>query len=180
MCKPFTVAIGFLLAALLVFPHPRSDASQEGEITDSILNSAETFFLSLKGRNFESAWNILSAKSRESIINDVYTTSVEIGVSLKRDDIVRDFQRKGVMFRNYWTSFHRRFDTDIVLERSLWKMGTVQAKKAEIIIQYKKFRNPTILKMFKENNAWKVGLNETFSRGTIEKVLDYLKIMHGV
>jgi hypothetical protein len=84
------------------------------------------------------------------------------------------------MFRNYWESFLRNFDTDIVLEQSLWKMGAIEETEAEIIIQYNKFGNPTVLRMFKENNAWKVGLKETLSRGTTKKWFDYLKIMQGI
>jgi len=179
MRKPFLLTVIFLLSVSLTFPLSPADASEKERVTVSILNSAEKFFLSLKQRDFETAWNILSQRSREAITNNVYETSAKIGATLSREDIIRDFERRGIMFRNYWKSFLRNFDTDIVLEHSLWKMGTIKKTKAEIIIQYDKDSNPTILKMFKENDAWKVGLNETFSRGTLEKWLDYFKRMNG-
>jgi hypothetical protein len=180
MRKPLIFIIVFSLAALLFFPAPQTDASGQSPITDAILDSAEKFFLSLNELDFETAWNILSERSREAIINDVYETSVKIGGTLQREDITRDFEVRGVMFTNYWKSFLRKFDTDIVLEQSLWKMGTIKETRAEIIIQYDKSSNPTILRMMKENEQWKVGLIETFSRGTIEKWLDFVKIIHGV
>jgi len=180
MTKPLRLIIVFLLTALYLFPASRADAADQSLITDAILDSAETFFLSLKERDFETAWNTLSERSRESIIHDVYEASVRIGGTLRREDSIRDFERRGIIFRNYWASFLRTFDTDIVLEQSLWEMGIIKETKAEIIIQYNKFSNPTTLRMLKEGEAWKVGLNETFSRGTIEKWLDILKAMHGV
>lgn len=180
MRKPLIFIIVFSLATLLLFPASQTDASDQDLITDAILDSAEKFFLSLKERDFETTWNSLSGRSRESIINDVYETSVKIGGTIRRDDIIRDFERRGLMFTNYWKSFIRTFDADVVLEQSLWKMGTVRETKAEIIIQYNKFSNPTILRMMKENDTWKVGLNETFSRRTLEKWMDLLKKIHGV
>jgi hypothetical protein len=168
------------LALLIVFPVSRPDASGQSIIPDVILESAEKFFLSLKERDFETAWNALSEGSRESIINDVYEASVKIGGTLSRGDIISDFERSGVMFTNYWKSFIRNFDADTVLELSLWEMGAVEETEAEIIIHYNKFSNPTTLRMLKEHNSWKVGLNESFSRGTTEKWLDILRAMHGV
>ena len=180
MRKPFTFVLVFSFALFLFLPASQAHASDQDLITDSILRSAETFFLSLKERNFETAWKTLSESSRESIINDVYESSVKIGGTLRREDIVRDFDRRGIMFTNYWQSFLRTFDADIVLEQSLWKMGRIAETKAEIIIQYNKISNPTTLKMLKEHDTWKVGLNETFSSAGREKWFDFFKIIHGV
>ncbi|KPJ99054.1 MAG: hypothetical protein AMK71_10335 [Nitrospira bacterium SG8_35_4] len=180
MRKPLILILVVLLPALLLFPASQPEAADQSLLTDAILDSAERFFLSLKERDFETAWNTLSEKSRESIIHDIYEASVTIGGTLRREDIIRDFERRGVIFRNYWTSFLRTFDADLVLEQGLWKMGAIKETKAEIIIQFNKFSNPTILRMLKEDETWKVGLNETFSRGAIEKWLDILKKMYGV
>jgi hypothetical protein len=180
MRKPLIFIIVFSLATLLLFPASQTDASDQSLKTDAILDSAEKFFHSLKELDFDTTWNILSERSRQKIVNDVYETSVKIGGTLNREEIINDFERGGVIFSNYWKSFLRNFDTDIVLEHSLWEMGAIKETKAEIIIQYNKFSNPTILRMMKENGQWKVGLIETFSRGTIEKWFDFLKIIHGV
>jgi hypothetical protein len=180
MRKRLICIIIFSLSTFLLLPASQIEASAQSPAVDAILDSAEQFFVSLKELDFQSAWNMLSAKSRHKIVTDVYETSVKIGATLRREDIIRDFEQHGVMFRNYWESFLRNFDTDIVLEQSLWKMGAIEETEAEIIIQYNKSGNPTVLRMFKENDAWKVGLKETFSRGTAKKWFDYLKIMHGI
>ena len=49
-----------------------------------------------------------------------------------------------------------------MLEQSTWEMGPIGKQQAEIILQYKKAEQPARLKMFKEENQWKVGLIETF------------------
>jgi hypothetical protein len=57
----------------------------------------------------------------------------------------------------------------MVLEQSRWEMGFIKKNEAEIILMYKKSDRPTRLKMFKENDVWKVGLVETFwARGTLK------------
>jgi len=42
-------------------------------------------------------------------------------------------------------------------------MGAVKDKIALIILRYKKSKKPAILQMYKEEDTWKVGLEETFS-----------------
>jgi len=44
----------------------------------------------------------------------------------------------------------------------MWEIGFIKENKAEIIIKQKKSEEPARLKLFKENNKWKVGLVETF------------------
>ncbi len=41
-------------------------------------------------------------------------------------------------------------------------MGKIEKNEAEIFLQNKTSEKPAILKMFKENNEWKVGLEESF------------------
>jgi hypothetical protein len=50
----------------------------------------------------------------------------------------------------------------MVLEECDWKMGNIKKSEAEIVLQYKKSDKPAILKMYKENDEWKVGLEESF------------------
>ena len=51
---------------------------------------------------------------------------------------------------------------DIVLNESKWEIGKVGSDEAEIVLQYKKSEKPAVLKLFKEDNAWKLGLDESF------------------
>lgn len=127
-----------------------------------IVNAAEKFFLSLKDSEYDTAWNLLSAGSHKAIISDVYDSTRKINGDIDREDIIKDFNGRGSMFRNYWTSFHRSFDFDMILEKSEWEMGFIGKEEAGIIITYDYSEAPTLLRMLKEQDAWKVGLAETF------------------
>jgi len=127
-----------------------------------IVNAAEKFFLSLKDGEYDTAWDLLSASSHKAIISDVYNSTRKINGDIDREDIIKDFNSRGRMFTNYWTSFHRSFDFDMILENSEWEMGNIRKEEAEIIITYDNSEAPTLLRMLKEQDSWKVGLAETF------------------
>jgi hypothetical protein len=127
-----------------------------------ILSSAENFFISLKNTEFDTAWDLLSENSHKVIISDVYDVTRKINRNINREDIIEDFNSRGRMFTNYWNSFHRSFDADMLLEHSEWEMGPIRKNEAEIIIRHNNSQGPTILKMSKEHDTWKVGLTETF------------------
>lgn len=134
-----------------------------------IVNSAENFFISLKDGEYDAAWDLLSEKSHETIISDVYETTHKINRDINREEIVKDFKSRGRMFTTYWNSFQRSFDADMILEKSEWEMGIIRNGEAEIIITYDNSAGPTTLKMLKEQDAWKVGLAESFwQRKTIK------------
>ncbi len=126
-----------------------------------ILESAERFFISLENGNYDTAWDLLSEKSREAITDDVYRASLEIEKNIKKDDIIKDFRSSGVIFSNYWRAFVNNLDIAMILEHSRWKMGYIKNNKAEILISHKR-AEPARLRMFNENNRWRVGLVETF------------------
>jgi len=50
----------------------------------------------------------------------------------------------------------------MILENSRWEIAFIKEDKAEIIITYKKSAEPARLKIFREDNTWKIGLVETF------------------
>ncbi|NOZ68744.1 MAG: hypothetical protein GXP46_05770, partial [Deferribacteres bacterium] len=126
-----------------------------------VLESAEEFFVSLESGRYDTAWELLSEKSREAIIEDVYQASLKIRKDIRKDVIIRDFSSRGVIFNSYWRAFVNNLDTSIILERSRWEIGYLKSAEAEILISYKG-APPARLKMFKENRKWKVGLDETF------------------
>lgn len=139
-----------------------------------ILSSAENFFISLKNSEYDTAWDLLSENSHKTIINDVYEVTRKINGDIKREDIIKDFNRRGRMFTNYWNSFHRSFNADMILEHSEWEMGFIRKEEAGIIITYNNSEGPTILKMCKEQDSWKVGLAETFWQ---RKTLNFLHLI---
>ena len=127
----------------------------------NILSSAESLFKSMKDRNYPAIWNLLSVKSRDTIVGDVHDECDKSGCL--EEEISRDFAAGGPIAKAYWDSYLVEFDPDMILEHSRWEMGAVKDKIAVIILHYKKSKRPAILQMYKEEDTWKVGLEETFS-----------------
>ena len=142
--------------------------------TALILDPAEDFFVSLRNREFKTAWDLLSNKSHDTIIDDVYKNSIERGIEIKRVDVMRDFQNSGIIFKNYWNAFIMNFDPDIVLNKRVWEFEKIESDQAVILL---KARIVTKLHMYKEENHWKVGLVESFWTGKNNKAI---KFMHSL
>lgn len=160
--KAKLVIIIFLVLSVffadISFSVPQNDQAHE----DSILSAAENLFIYLKKKEYVSVWNCLSVKSKQVIIDDVYTESKKAGVEYKKNELLNDFNLGGMLAKAYWDSFITAFDSNIALEQCKWEMGKIEKKEAEVILKYKKADKPAILKMYKENNAWRVGLKESF------------------
>ncbi len=156
--------------------HDRNTGKPPGDI-NTLLYSAEDFFLSIKESVFETSWDLLSEKSKNRIINEIYDTSRDNGTEIEKDDIRRSFRQNGIMASNFWNAAKTRFDPDIVLEESQWEIGFIKNRKAEIIITYKKSSRPSKLKMYKESGTWRVGLVETFwSRRYMESLFSFFRL----
>jgi len=151
--------IGHLVMAL---PCALSAEEDMTYTIDVILAQAEDFFTLLKKGGYDAAWNLLSERSRETIIDDVYKTYQKMGGAIQRAAIEQDFDKKGIIFNNYWNAFVQSVDILMVLDDSRWQAGVIGRNKADIIITYKNSKNPLKLQMVKESDLWKVGLVETF------------------
>lgn len=162
MKKFFLLTLVFLLIQLALTNAGTAYYDDDYKSVSPILGPAEKFFSSLQNNEYDIAWNLLSERSHEVIIDDVYKASSKINGRLRKEDITRDFNNNGTMFFNYWKAFLNTFDTEMILEKSLWEMGVISDDKAEIIITYEDSQKPTILVMHKQLNSWKVGLVETF------------------
>ncbi len=161
MNKLLTLVSVFFLNLVIVFSiHANSQNSPS--TLDKLLGSSENFFISLEQGDYQTAWELLSKKSHGTIINDVYKATRKLQKDIKKEDIANDFLTKGIMFRNYWYAFAGNFDSRMILDESKWEIGYISKERAEIVITYKKTEHPAKLKMFMENNDWKVGLVETF------------------
>jgi len=151
-----------LLLLLTLFPFFCLIGQTDNE-TERILNAAEILFKSMKNRDYKGIWDHLSHKSRQTIIKDVYKelTKKEKG-RYTVEEIGSDFNECGTLCKSYWGVFLQNFDPHIALEESTWSMGPIKPSEAEIIIRYRTSAQPARLKMYKEENLWKVGLTETF------------------
>lgn len=116
----------------------------------------------MKDKDYPKIWMLLTQKSKNTIIDDVYKAEAKAGIQHSKEQINSDFSTGGFLSSQYWNSYIDNFNPEIVLEQSKWEMGKIDRGKAEIIIRYKKSERPAEIKMFKEDGVWKVGLVETF------------------
>jgi hypothetical protein len=135
--------------------------ANDGDI-DNVLFSAESLFKALKEKNHTEVWKSLTANSKSIIMDDVYKETVKLGGKYSKEYLSDDFTSGGPIAREYWDSYLTVFDPDMVLEHSTWKIDVIKKEYAEINILFKKAEKPAILKLFKEDSMWKVGLEETF------------------
>jgi hypothetical protein len=154
------VLVGIFALSLLYAALAFSKLSDE-EIND-VFTSAESLFKFMKEKNYPAIWRSLTSKTQLSIVDAVYKASRKSNADLDREQIKTDLSEGGELAKAYWTAYLNVFDPDTVLEQSKWNIGTIDKDTAEIIILYKKSPNPAILKLYREDNAWKVGLEETF------------------
>jgi hypothetical protein len=138
-------------------------AAGEARDIDSVLSAAEAVFQNMSQAAYPALWAGLSSKSRQSIIKNVRKALGKGGLDYADERIGADFAAGGELARDYWTNYVLQFEPRLILEESKWTMGELKKDTAEIIIRYKKSDRNAVLKMFREEGAWKVGLEETFS-----------------
>jgi hypothetical protein len=129
---------------------------------DSILTSAESLFKAMQKKDYAQIWGSLSQKSRGTIVQDTYKALNPKAGGYTEESIGKDFTGGGSLSGAYWNAFLNKFDPIMILDQSRWEMESIKSDKAEIKIIYKKAQSPAILKMFKEDCIWKVGLTESF------------------
>lgn len=159
--KLITIVLTVLLTLVLQAPLPAQEKASNPE-QDAILTAAEDLFIFMKNKEYVSVWNLLSMKSRKVIVESVYKESKKLGTEYNKDDLMKDFSSGGANAQEYWKSFLNVFNPSMVLEECLWRMNTIEKDYAEVILLHKKSKNPAIVKMYKEDNGWKVGLEESF------------------
>jgi len=151
------IIIFSILAAILI-----TLTAYAGKTEDEILNRTEGFFTALKEKRFTEAWESLTARSRDTIIDEVYRDINKTKAKIGKEVVREEFDKKGNLFLIYWNAFVKDFDPNTVLEQSAWNMGEIKDNKATIILQYKRSEYPAELKIYKENGKWQFGLVESF------------------
>jgi hypothetical protein len=151
-----------LTAVIYLFFVSSALAAPPDEVINSVLASAEATFKAMKEKNYPAIWKTLTEKTKGSAVDAVYKTSRKAKVEYQKEIIIADFTKGGELAKAYWDGYLGVFDPDMVLEQSKWDIGTIGKDTAEINILYRKSTKPAVLKLYRENNAWKVGLEETF------------------
>jgi hypothetical protein len=137
-------------------------AQVSGGDIDAILSCAESLFLAQKDRQYEAIWPLLTARTKQSIVDAVHRESKKGPGALEKEAIAADFNAGGSLARAYWDGYLAVFKPEMVLDESRWTMGSVSREKAELNLLHKKSAKPAVLLLFRENDFWKVGLSETF------------------
>jgi hypothetical protein len=129
---------------------------------DEVLNAGETFFVALKEKRFADAWESLTIKSRDTIINEVYNEINKTEAKIGKDLVADDFNKNGELSRLYWNAFLKNFDPDIILEQSIWSIRKIGDDTAIIVLKYKESKYNSELKLYKQDGRWHFGLIESF------------------
>lgn len=156
------VALVLIVFALL-FPANFASAQKiDPAQQEQVLSAAENYFVHLKNKNYAAVWSALSAKSQAKIISDVRKENKKAGVEANDQALASDFAVGGAMAKAYWDGYLFVFNPDIALKECKWEIGKVGSGEAEVILQYKKSEKPAVLKLYRENNVWKFGMDESF------------------
>lgn len=129
---------------------------------DEILSVTEGFFIALKEKRFADAWDMLTAKSKNTIIDEVYREVNKTNSKIGKEVVKEEFDKKGELFSIYWNTFTQKFDPDTVLEQSVWNIGEIKHDRATLILRYKKSEYDSELQIYKEEGKWKFGLVESY------------------
>ncbi len=140
----------------------RAFAQAANPVADEVLAAADKVFKDMKAKDYPAIWQGLTAKTRDEIVTSVRKEARKTGQEFTQEQLVADFTSGGPQAREYWDAYLEVFNPDMVLEDSAWSMGPVEKNVASVIIQYKKSDKPAIIILKREDNAWKVGLDETF------------------
>ena len=150
------IVIIFIAWAGVNFAAPVED--EKGKI----LSAAEDVFIQMKNKDYKAIWHGLTIKTKETIVNDVYKASKKMDIEVSKEELTKDFGEPGPNAKSYWDSYLKVFNPILVLEECNWAMGEVKKDEAEIYVLHKKSERPALLKMYKENEKWKLGLEESF------------------
>jgi hypothetical protein len=149
---------------MLIIPHfDYVEAAEKNIDSSAILDAAEGVYKNMQQGNYPALWHGLSDKTKTSIVRSVYDAERKNKVGITEGDIRVDFERGGVMSREYWTGYLSRFDPKSVLDESRWIMSEVRKDAAVILLRYRKSEKDAQLKMYYEAGKWTVGLHESFS-----------------
>jgi hypothetical protein len=155
------LVIVFTVMGYLFFPRGIHADLQKNDVLP-VFEATESLFKAMKAKDYPRIWSHLTSKTQQIILDDVRKAISKTDDRTSMDSLRSDFVSGGRYAKEYWDAYLHEFDPDMVLENSKWEAGKFEKNEGEIILRYKKSEHPAILKVFKENDLWKVGLEETF------------------
>ena len=94
---------------------------------DEILGVTEGFFIALKEKDLPMHGDLLTIKSKDTIIDEVYRGINKTKAKIGKEVVKEEFDKKGDLFLIYWDTFIKKFDPDTVLEQSVWNVGKIKS-----------------------------------------------------
>jgi hypothetical protein len=152
-----------VVVCLVSFPATLTAADGANVDQTSILTAAESVFQAMQRGDYAALWRGLTAGTQRTIVRNVEKALDKAGKAQTEEIIRRDMESGGELAKGYWSGYLSSFDPKTVLDQSTWKMGEIKKDRSEIILRYRKSSDDAILKMYREEGSWKVGLDETFS-----------------
>lgn len=152
----------FIICFFCVLPSNGYAAGPSEEEINNVLDPAESLFKAMKDKQYPVIWTMITEKTKKKIIDSTYRELKKAGTEIGRDKIETDFQKGEAISQAYWDGYLLIFNPQLVLEHSQWTIAMMDRDKTEINIHFKKSKYPAVLKLFKENGQWKIGLHETF------------------
>lgn len=125
-----------------------------------VVETAERFFNALHEGRYGEAWDLLTPKSQEIIVERVYKALQKAGISLSQEEVRRDFEARGDLFHAYWREFTKAFKPELVLEQCRWEIKGIKRKKEANLLLNCKVARP--LKLFHLEGGWRVAFEESF------------------
>lgn len=140
---------------------PLTAFSSEEEISE-VFSSAEKLFMSMRDRNYVLIWQSLTNETQQKTTHSIFRDLAGKGINLDRAAIANDFEAGGKIAKAYWDAYLSIFDPDDALSQSQWSIKKLKKDVAEINVHYKKSENTAVIKLYRQHNVWKVGLEESF------------------
>ncbi|NPU84341.1 MAG: hypothetical protein HPY65_07615 [Syntrophaceae bacterium] len=128
----------------------------------TILSAAERTFILMNEKRYGNVWESISEKSKDAIVRDVLKACKAFHVTCDGKKLQEDFATGGPDATAYWHNYLETFEPDSILIESIWKMGKAGAEEADILLRHKDSSRDVVLKVVKENGAWRTGLEESF------------------
>ena len=162
LLSPMNKKILIILLCLLMPAALSYGAQDVTPDMDAMLKSAESVFKSMQARQYALIWRQLTQKSRETIVKDTFKAIKANQGNASKERIEQGFITGDELSKAYWDSFLINFDPALILDQSVWEIESAKNDQARIKVTFRKAQSPAILKMYKEDGVWKVGLTESF------------------
>lgn len=127
-----------------------------------VFSAVEKTFVLMGERKSRELWESISRKSRDGIVNDILRSCEARKISCDGEGLRADFARGGPAATIYWANYLGTFDPNSILKDSTWRLGAVTSREADVVIRHKDAERDAIIKVVKEDGAWKMGLEESF------------------